>query len=137
MDRKILISGLILALLSVVMGAFGAHALKALVFIDNLALYETGIRYQFLHAFALILLSFYGAHLEGKVASVKAISWSANFFKSGILLFSGSLYLLSFREFLPVQLIRFIGPITPLGGLCFILGWGSWLRLVITHKVDK
>jgi len=137
MHRKILILGLFFSLLAVVLGAFGAHALKAIVSQDKLQIFETGVRYQFMHAFALIALSIYGSQNEDKSGEQKAIGWSAHFFLIGIFLFSGSLYLLTLLSITSYPMARILGPITPLGGLCFILGWTFWLRVVFLHKVDK
>ena len=137
MHRKILILGLFFSLLAVVLGAFGAHALKALVSQEKLQIFETGVRYQFMHAFALVALSLYGSQNEDKMGEQKAIGWSAHFFLIGIFLFSGSLYLLTLLSTSSFPMARFLGPITPLGGLCFIVGWTIWLRVVFLHKVDK
>ena len=137
MHRKILILGLFFSLLAVVLGAFGAHALKAIVSQDKLQIFETGVRYQFMHAFALIALSIYGSQNEDKSGEQKAIGWSAHFFLIGIFLFSGSLYLLTLLSITSYPMARILGPITPLGGLCFILGWSFWLRVVFLDKVDK
>ena len=137
MHRKILILGLFFSLLAVVLGAFGAHALKALVSQEKLQIFETGVRYQFMHAFALIALSVYGSQNEYKRGEQKVIEWSAHFFLIGIFLFSGSLYLLTLLSTTSYPMARFLGPITPLGGLCFILGWAFWIRVVYLDKVDK
>jgi uncharacterized membrane protein YgdD (TMEM256/DUF423 family) len=137
MHRKILILGLFFSLLAVVLGAFGAHALKALVSQEKLQIFETGVRYQFMHAFALIALSVYGSQNEYKRGEQKVIGWSAHFFLIGIFLFSGSLYLLTLLSTTSYPMARFLGPITPLGGLCFILGWAFWIRAVYLDKVDK
>jgi uncharacterized membrane protein YgdD (TMEM256/DUF423 family) len=137
MHRKILMLGLFFSLLSVVLGAFGAHALKALVSQEKLQIFETGVRYQFMHAIALIALSVYGSQNEYKRGEQKVIGWSAHFFLIGIFLFSGSLYLLTLLSTTNYPMARFLGPITPLGGLCFILGWAFWIRAVYLDKVDK
>ncbi len=137
MHRKILIWGLVFSLLAVVLGAFGAHALKAFVSQDKLQIFETGVRYQFMHALALIGLSLYGSLQEVKQRTHKGLGWSAHFFIVGVFLFSGSLYALTFLSFNTNSLARLLGPITPLGGLCFILGWAFWIRAVYLDKVDK
>jgi uncharacterized membrane protein YgdD (TMEM256/DUF423 family) len=137
MGRKILLWGLVLALLSVVLGAFGAHALKNMVPADKVATFETGVRYQFLHAIALILLSFYLQQHFSILGNHKGLGWASNYFLVGILCFSGSLYLLTFQTLCSFNYSKFIGPVTPLGGLFFILGWASWIRVVWMHKVDK
>lgn len=137
MHRKILILGLSFAALSVILGAFGAHALKSMVQEDKLQIFETGVRYQFMHAMALITLAIYSFQQQLSIPEQKRIGWAAHFFIVGTLFFSGSLYLLTLLSATNHPLIRFIGPITPLGGLCFILGWYFWLRVVYLKKVDK
>jgi len=137
MHRKIIIWGLVFSLLALVLGAFGAHALKAFVSQDKLQIFETGVRYQFMHALALIGLSLYGSLQEVKQRAQKGLGWSAHFFIVGVFLFSGSLYALTFLSFTTNSLARLLGPITPLGGLCFILGWAFWIRAVYLDKVDK
>jgi uncharacterized membrane protein YgdD (TMEM256/DUF423 family) len=136
MYRKILIAGLGFCLFAVVLGAFGAHALKALVSVEKLQIFETGVRYQFLHGLALIALSLYGMQNADKMGEQKALGWAGHFFMLGTFFFSGSLYLLTLVS-AGHPFIHFIGPITPLGGLCFILGWSFWVRVVFLHKVDK
>jgi len=137
MHRKILILGLSFAALSVILGAFGAHALKSMVQEDKLQIFETGVRYQFMHAIALITLAIYCQQQHLSILEQKWIGWAAHFFIAGTLFFSGSLYFLTLLSPTNHSLIRFIGPITPLGGLCFILGWYFWLRVVYLKKVDK
>ena len=137
MDRKILIFGLAFAALSVLLGAFGAHALKSMVSGEKLQIFETGVRYQFMHAMALITLAIYCNQRNLSVKEQKRIAWAAHFFIAGTLLFSGSLYILTLIATTDHPLIPFIGPITPIGGLCFMLGWFLWLRVVFLNKVDK
>jgi len=137
MHRKILVLGLIFAALSVLLGAFGAHALKSMVTEDKLQIFETGVRYQFMHAMALITLAIYCKQRNLSIKEQKRIEWAAHFFIAGTLLFSGSLYLLTLLSASNHSLIRFIGPITPIGGLSFMLGWFLWLRVVFLNKVDK
>ena len=120
MSKIFLITGSIAAGLAVVLGAFGAHALKTKFQPDQLLVFETGVRYQMYHAFALIFL-----FLAGEKLNASFIQYSGLFFLAGIVLFSGSLYLLACKDLLGLDNFRkIIGPITPLGGLCFVLGWG-------------
>ena len=129
MFKSIQLRGTVFAGLAVVLGAFGAHALKAVLPLSNLATFETGVKYQFLHALALIALSLSLANAKKYSPSEQAAKWmnrGAMFFTIGIILFSGSLYLLAIRPILPFTLGAWVGPITPLGGLFFILGWTSW-----------
>jgi uncharacterized membrane protein YgdD (TMEM256/DUF423 family) len=137
MARKILLWGLILALLSVILGAFGAHALKNLVPAEKVAIFETGVRYQFMHALALVALSLYATQYSSVLGNSKGIDWAANLYLVGILFFSGSLYLLTLQPLCGYNYTKIVGPFTPLGGLSFIVGWATWMRVVWLHKVDK
>jgi hypothetical protein len=137
MHRKIILWGLVLALLSVLFGAFGAHALKSLVEPDKVAIFETGVRYQFMHGLALIILSIFSQQNSSNQPYEKGINGVAQFFLFGCLFFCGSLYLLTLQPLVGFNYSRIVGPITPLGGLLFMLGWASWIRLIWKHKVDK
>ncbi|HZP47684.1 MAG TPA: DUF423 domain-containing protein [Vicinamibacterales bacterium] len=112
MARTFLFIGSLAAGVGVGFGAFGAHALRARLSPDMLAVFETGVRYQMYHALALIALAALMARFDGWL--FHAAGWS---FTVGILLFSGSLYLLALTG------VRTLGAITPLGGVAFILGW--------------
>jgi uncharacterized membrane protein YgdD (TMEM256/DUF423 family) len=117
MRKTFLRIGSLLALLAVVLGAFGAHGLKAIIAPEQLNTFEIGVRYQFYHAIAILavgLLSYF--------RKVKLLHWAGWFFLAGVFLFSGSLYLLSLKEVISLPL-ALIGPITPIGGLLFIVGW--------------
>ncbi len=103
----------------VMLGAFGAHGLKAKLLPEQLQTFETGVRYQFYHTFALIACGC----LRDQMTDSKWISAAAYCFVIGILFFSGSLYLLSNREWLGISSWQWLGPVTPLGGLLFITGW--------------
>ncbi len=118
MSKRFVRYAAILGALSVILGAFGAHGLKKLVSPEAVATFETGVRYQFYHTFALLSLGFLYRRMPGKL-----MEWSARFFLSGIVLFSGSLYVLTFLEATDKVGLKGIGAITPLGGLCFIAGW--------------
>lgn len=121
--RLPLVTGAFLALVAVMAGAFGAHGLRNLVSERGLEVFQTAVTYQMYHSIALVLL----ALLAAQGLSRKLLAWSAGFFLAGILLFSGSLYLLVLTD------IRWIGPITPLGGLCFMVGWA----LLITSGLRR
>lgn len=119
MQKIFLISGALLGGLAVILGAFGAHALKAKLSPESLQIFETGVRYQFYHALALLLV----ALLSDKMNS-SSMNFSGYFFIAGVILFSGSIYLLATREILGIDSWKsFLGPITPLRGLCFVVGW--------------
>jgi uncharacterized membrane protein YgdD (TMEM256/DUF423 family) len=113
--NKFFICGAFSAALGVTLGAFGAHTLKSSLSSELLATFETGVRYQMYHAFGLMMTGM--APLLKPGASPKLIAASGWSFVAGTLLFSGSLYALSLSG------ARWIGAITPLGGLVFIAGW--------------
>ena len=137
MHRKIILWGLLLALLSVLLGAFGAHALKKMVDPDKVAIFETGVRYQFMHGLALILLALYSQQNLSFPQLQKSINRVAQFFLWGCLFFCGSLYSLTLQPLASFNYSQMVGPVTPLGGLIFMLGWANWIRLIWKHKVDK
>lgn len=112
MERTFFIAGVVSAFVGVAAGAFGAHGLKGRLTADMLAVFETGVRYQMYHALALLAASWAQTRWPG-TASV-ASGW---LFVVGTLLFSGSLYLLSLTG------LRWLGAVTPLGGLAFLAGW--------------
>ena len=98
--------------LAVLFGAFGAHALKASLPPEMLAVYKTGVEYQFYHALGLLIVGLLGFHFHSKW-----LNWSGLLIGIGIILFSGSLYVLSLTG------LKIIGAITPIGGLSFVAGW--------------
>ncbi|MFM1745745.1 MAG: hypothetical protein RLZZ630_1682 [Bacteroidota bacterium] len=121
-------SGAILGALAVVLGAFGAHALREILSDKGLALWETAVRYHFYHALALLVIGL----LYDRVPSSR-LRFASGLFVVGFVLFCGSLYALSFREVAAIKL-SWLGPITPLGGVCFIL---AWLLLAFNPKGER
>ena len=117
MNKQIL-SGTLFAGTAVILGAFAAHALKARLAAEQLQAFETGVRYQMYHAFALIALGILSATFRNRWMKYAGIA-----FISGILLFSGSLYLLTLGKLISTDGWRWPGPFTPLGGLALISGW--------------
>jgi uncharacterized membrane protein YgdD (TMEM256/DUF423 family) len=118
MHKSFLKIATLLGALAVILGAFGAHSLKQVVSENAVNTFETGVRYQFYHAFALLATGFIYKDFANK--------WIRNagrFFITGIILFSGSLYVLTFFVALVKPAASWIGIITPFGGLAFILGW--------------
>ncbi len=113
MAKLFLALGCINALLVVLIGAFGAHALKARLTVENMAVFQTGVQYHFYHAVGLILLGL----IALQIPITPYLRWSGWLMLVGIILFSGSLYTLSITN------IRWLGMITPLGGTAFILAW--------------
>ncbi len=113
MLKVFLVLGSLNAFLSVVLGAFGAHALKERLTEESIAIYQTGVQYHMVHAIGLILIAIVSEKLVGS----RLIHWSGWLHFVGIVLFSGSLYALSLSG------IKILGAITPLGGLAFLAGW--------------
>lgn len=111
-NQQILLAGAVLMALSVLLGAFGAHALKTRLSPEMLAVYKTAVEYQFYHALGLLLIGLIGSRVESKW-----LNWSGVLLIAGIFLFSGSLYALS------ISGIKVLGAITPIGGLAFVAGW--------------
>ena len=106
--------------LAVMLGAFGAHALKARLAPDMLAIYQTAVQYQFWHVLALALIGVLALHRPGS-AALRLAGW---LMLAGIVVFSGSLYVLALTG------IRALGMVTPLGGVAFIAGWLALARAV-------
>lgn len=105
--------------LAVILGAFGAHALKEKLDAYQLEIFNKGVQYQFYHVIALFAVVFLADKIQPKT-----LTFAGWFFTAGILFFSGSIYLLATRSILGTDaLTPILGPITPLGGLCFIIGW--------------
>lgn len=118
MHKGFIRTAAILGALSVLLGAFAAHYLKTQISDHAVNIFETGVRYQFYHVFALL-----AAGILYKEFSNKFIRWSGIFFITGIILFSGSLYCLMYITGAVMPGYNWIGAITPIGGLSFILGW--------------
>ncbi|WP_454062528.1 DUF423 domain-containing protein [Candidatus Nitrospira salsa] len=112
MGFRMMSVGAIMALLGVALGAFGAHGLRAILSEHMLEVFHTGVRYQMYHAFGLMVS---GGALA--VYQLPLFRWAIWSFLTGIFVFSGSLYVLSLTG------MRWLGAITPLGGLFFIVGW--------------
>ena len=111
-NRNILAAGTIFMALAVLLGAFGAHALKNSLAPEMLTVYKTGVEYQFYHALGLLIIGLIGFQIDSKWLGRSGLLLTV-----GILLFSGSLYVLALTG------IKVIGAITPIGGVSFVLGW--------------
>jgi uncharacterized membrane protein YgdD (TMEM256/DUF423 family) len=118
MHKGLLKTGAILSMLAVALGAFGAHGLKKIVPPEQVNVFDTGVRYQIYHSLAILIVGI----LAEKFSS-KNIVRAGYSFLTGIILFSGSLYLLTFFKAQGVVGLSGIGIITPIGGVVFILGW--------------
>jgi uncharacterized membrane protein YgdD (TMEM256/DUF423 family) len=112
-DRTFLLVGAVLGFLGVSLGAFGAHALKSRLTADMLAVFETGVRYQMYHVFAILIV----AAAIGHLGNARLLVFAGWCFTAGVVLFSGSLYALALTG------TSALGAITPFGGLLFLAGW--------------
>jgi uncharacterized membrane protein YgdD (TMEM256/DUF423 family) len=112
MDRTFLLLGTVGAFLGVALGAFGAHGLRGRLSPEMLAVFQTGVQYHMYHALALVLVSGMMGRMSGWL--IQTAGWS---FAAGIVLFSGSLYVLA------ISGVTVFGAITPIGGLAFLIGW--------------
>lgn len=130
MNKRIIITASLLGVLAVITGAFGAHGLKAVITTAQLEVWHTAVQYNFYHVFALLFLSTFARFKNNLIVA------AYYFFTFGIILFSGSLYLMACRNLLGLNegLTKVIGPITPVGGLLFILGWIMLALAALRHK---
>lgn len=123
--KRIAITALVLLILGIILGAFGAHGLKGKVSVEKIASFEVGVRYQMINAIALLAL----ASLRMKISGSLRVAFLLVLL--GVILFSGSIYGLTFQPN-PSGITKVLGPITPLGGLVMIIGW-----IVVLWRVMK
>jgi uncharacterized membrane protein YgdD (TMEM256/DUF423 family) len=134
--NKLMVIGLMGAV-AVALGALGAHFLKSkletgLITPDQLNGFDTGVKYHMYHTLGMFLLV-----ILNKLYPNKFFNWSYSLFFWGIILFSGSLYFLCTRNLLGADWLKFLGPVTPIGGICFVLGWLCiCLAVLKTGKTD-
>lgn len=128
MNKQIILAASFFGLVAVVLGAFGAHGLEGKISEYHLNTWKTANQYHFYHTFALLFISTFS---RAKSQSIR-ISFIA--FTIGIILFSGSLYLLSVRSLLGIDNWSFLGPVTPLGGLSFMVGWIGLFVAALKHR---
>ena len=123
-----LVFGAAYGMLSVILGAFGAHALKKILSVERLESFETGVRYQMYAAFFLLIV---GYILKFETSSEK---WISILMITGTFLFSFSIYLLAFSEVANIP-TKLVGPITPIGGLLMIISWGMLIFYFVKYRV--
>lgn len=121
MSKKIVLLGIVLIVLSIILGAFGAHSLKDLVKPEKLISFETGVRYQMYHGLALLIVGLNEDKFKTNLSGFYYL------ILIGITLFSFSIYFLAIQDVLGCDL-KFLGPVTPVGGLVLI---GAWIHLLI------
>ena len=117
MEKKVIATAAVLGLTAIILGAFGAHALKKVLTAEELVTFETGVRYQVYHA---LFLLFVGTTALVTDKAKKTMFWLTI---AGVILFSGSIYLLATDRLMGIEL-KVLGPITPIGGFLLILAWG-------------
>lgn len=128
MNKRLILTASFFGALAVILGAFGAHGLKGLLSPYQLEIWQKGVDYQFYHTFALLYLSTFARYKN------KLIRLAFIFFTFGIITFSGSLYLLALKDAYNISFAHYFGPVTPIGGLAFILGWVSLFLAAFKDK---
>jgi uncharacterized membrane protein YgdD (TMEM256/DUF423 family) len=126
MNKRIVVIGVALIIVAIILGAFGAHGLKKIVDVEGLKSFDTGVRYQMYQGVGLFII---GLNSE-KLGDLK---WVWRFHLIGVLLFSVSIYFLVLQDYLGVSM-KFLGPITPIGGVLMIVGWGILLKNLLFNK---
>lgn len=128
MDKKILLIALLFGIFSIVLGAFGAHALKKTLSPEQLASFEVGVRYLMYHALFLLFVGTTSTLLPEQKNTIMYLTLV------GILMFSCSIFLLTTSSITGIN-FKFLGPITPIGGLLLIAAWGMFFYYLIVKKV--
>lgn len=133
MKKQALIYGSIFGLISVVLGALGAHALKEVLTESQLESFNTGVRYQMYHAILLVVLGL------SNIPATKLLKTIVNLLIIGILIFSFSIYLLSTSSISGINIGFILGPLTPIGGLLLITAWGlmTWMFIKEPKKANS
>lgn len=129
MHKGFLLTGSALAALAVALGAFGAHGLKKIADAETVQVFQTGVQYQIYHALALLVVAMVFEKFQNRL-----VTWAGFLFLTGIVLFSGSLYLITFLKTTESALVNYIGPVTPIGGMLFMAGWLFLLAGVFRKK---
>lgn len=127
MNKKIVLTGICMILIAILLGALGAHGLKKQISLENITSFEVGVRYQMYHGLAFLILGLNAGKLQFSLNSIYL------FLLIGTLLFSVSIYFLAVQEIIGVSM-KFLGPVTPLGGVLLIIGWTIFLIKLIRTK---
>lgn len=127
MEKKILVVAAVFGFFAIILGAFGAHALKKVLTLDQLTSFETGVKYQMYHALFLLFVG------TTSLLTMKDKEFIFYFTLIGVLFFSGSIYLLTTSSITGIK-SKILGPITPIGGLFLIAAWGMLIYKLLTKK---
>lgn len=127
MNKNVVIIGICLITIAIVLGAFGAHSLKELISTEKLNTFEVGVKYQMYHGLALLIIGLNAVKLKFPIRSLGLLMLL------GTILFSGSIYLLSVQELFDTSL-KFLGPVTPIGGSVLIISWIIFLIKISRSK---
>lgn len=127
MEKKILVVAATFGFFAIILGAFGAHALKKVLTLDQLTSFETGVKYQMYHALFLLFVG------TTSLLTIKDKEFIFYFTLIGVLFFSGSIYLLTTSSITGIK-SKILGPITPIGGLFLIAAWGMLIYKLLTKK---
>ena len=130
MKRKLIITAAILGIIAIILGAFGAHALKKVLSVEQLATFETGVRYQMYHALFLLFIGLLDNVTEKRKKTIFLLV------VFGVILFSGSIYLLATNDLTAFD-FKTIGFLTPIGGLLLIMAWGVLLASSLNKKAQN
>lgn len=127
MKRRIVLTGAFIGMLAIILGAFGAHLLKKYLSVDQLNTFEVGVRYQMYHALFLLFLS------TQKDIAEKTLKTIYNFVVAGVVLFSGSIYILATKDYTLFE-SKIIVFATPVGGFLLIIGWTLLFFTILKRK---
>lgn len=128
--KQIVATAFLLLILGIILGAFGAHGLKGKVSPEKIASFEVGVRYQMMNALGLLALAALSTKISGSIQA------TFGFVLGGVILFSGSIYGLTFQAN-PSAITKVLGPITPIGGLLMIIGWTIALWRVVKTPTNS
>lgn len=131
MNRKFLLTGLILIILAIVLGAFGAHGLEGKIPVKKIASFETGVKYQMYHGLGMLLIASLSSKFSFSFKGVYVLMLL------GVVFFSFSIYFLSLQPILGGGYSKVLGPITPIGGLLLILSWSVFFVKIVKNKTNE
>ncbi len=129
-QKKMLLIGAALLVIGIILGAFGAHGLKKIVTAEKIETFEVGVKYQLYHGLAFLILANVQSYVKFNFKSIRILMML------GVLLFSGSIYMLVFQDVLNFNLSFIFGPLTPIGGTLLIIAWGLFIIKLTKEKAN-